>query len=184
MLSTSSPTAALELADAGTVIHAARGVLDRFGIANRLQHVRRYIWRAGSLRFQVRANGTQPDVCYELTAEWDAPVLEPARSTGPAAANSAIERHARPIVDGRWIRGTAGYVLRVGIDLAVPSAMYIKANRLQSFVPFVGRPGAQVEHAINLDLSAYVTGFLSTALPVPEAARADAEHLRRLGLDL
>jgi hypothetical protein len=193
MLSASSlGGAGLELAEAGSVVQAARAVLDRFGVANRLQHVRRYVWRGGTLQFAVHADRSQrPDVYYELSATWDAPVLERAPSTDAPtgtprastnAARSAIEHHARPIVDGLWTRGSAGYVLRVGIDLAVPSAMYIKANRLQSFVPFVGRPDAQVEHAVHVDLNAYVTGFLSTARPVPEAARADAEHLRRLGL--
>jgi hypothetical protein len=156
-------------------------VLDRFGVANRLQHVRKYIWRGGALRFQIQMRlPREPDVYYELEAHWDAPVLEPL-----AAAGRGIERAARPVPEGRWTRGTAGYRLRVGIDLGVPSAIYIKATtRLESFVPFHARPYDQVEHAIDADFAAYVNAFLSHCRPVPDAAQADAEQLHQLGLSI
>ena len=156
-------------------------VLSRFAIANRLLHVRNYVWRGGSLRFQMEPRpAREPDVYYELEAHWDAPVLEPL-----AAPGRGIERAARPVPEGRWTRGTARYQLRVGIDLGVPSAIYIKATkRLESFVPFHARPYDQVEHALDADLAAYVNAFLSHSRPVPEAAQADAEHLRQLGLSI
>jgi hypothetical protein len=69
--------------------------------------------------------------------------------------------------------------LRVGIDLAVPSAIYVRGDRLHSFVPFRGRPSDQVEVALQNDLTAYVHAFLSTRRPVPEARAADARQLRR-----
>ena len=82
-----------------------------------------------------------------------------------------LERAARPVAEGRWTRGTARYRLRVGIDLCVPSAIYIKATtRLESFVPFHARPYDQVEHALDADLAAYVNAFLSH-LPTSSRSR-------------
>ena len=162
------------------IAHAVE-VLSRFAIANRLLHVRNYVWRGGSLRFQMEPRPPrEADVYYELEAHWDAPVLEPLAPT-----ERGLERAARPVAEGRWTRGTARYRLRVGIDLGVPSAIYIKAStRLESFVPFHARPYDQVEHALDADLAAYVNAFLSHFRPVPEAAQADAEQLRELGLTI
>jgi hypothetical protein len=94
-------------------------------------------------------------------------------------ATDALERSASPVVEGRWVRGTTGYLLRVGIDLAVPSAIYIRSGRVHFFVPFAGRPARDVEQAIQNDLAAYVNFFLRTYPTVPEARAADARRLPR-----
>jgi hypothetical protein len=152
-----------------------RDVLDRFGVPDRLQHVRRYVWRGGTLRFQH----APAQIYYELEAHWDAPVLEPMGSP----ERNGIVKAAKPVAEGRWTRGTARYLLQIGIDLAVPSAIFIKASsRLQSFVPFVARRPDQVELAIDADLAAYVNSFLSTCRPVPEAIQADAQRCLALKL--
>lgn len=172
------PPRAVELASV-TSVEAARQVLDHFGIAPRLQHLRQFVWRGGSLRMYVDDNGLRlPNVCYALVAEWDTAVLEdvtPAQQPGLVRAQS-------PLVEGRWRRGRAGYVLRAGIDLAVPSAIYIRSDRHSSFVPFLGRPAAQVEQAVDADLAGYASTFLSTCLPVPQATAAAVARLRQLGL--
>ena len=155
------------------LLEQARDVLDRFGVANRLQHVRQYVWRGGTLGFHAEPRPfSEPDVFYQLQAEWDAPVLEPLETV----STLSIEPATKPIAEGRWTRGTRSYLLRMGIDLAVPSAIYIKGTRLESFVPFVATPPEQVEHAIDADLAAYVNAFLNTCRPVPEAAHADARR--------
>jgi hypothetical protein len=152
-----------------------RDVLDRFGVPDRLLHVRRYVWRGGTLSFQHAV----ADVYYELEAHWDAPVLEALESP----VHQGIVQASKPVAEGRWIRGTARYLLQIGIDLSVPSAIYIKASsRLQSFVPFLARPREQVEHAIDADLNAYVNTFLNTCRSVPEATQADAERCLALKL--
>jgi hypothetical protein len=166
---------------------AGRAVLDQFGIANRLQHVRRFIWRGGHLTFEVQARDERASVWYQLQATWPAPILD--RSVGEAPPNTetspktnALRRAAEPIVEGRWSLGSRGYLLRVGIDLAIPSAIFIRAARFEAFVPYMGRPPAQVDQAVDASLTSYINGFLDAARPVPEAEAADAERLRRLGL--
>jgi hypothetical protein len=155
------------------LVEEARQVLDRFDVPNRLEHVRRYVWRDGTLRFQIDQHPLRPStVYYQLEAYWPTMILAPLPG-GP----DGLEHTRTPVVEGRWVRGTTGYVLRVGIDLAVPSAIYIRSRALQSFVPFVGRPADQVEHALQNDLTAYVNVFLSTCRPVPEARAADAKRV-------
>lgn len=88
----------------------------------------------------------------------------------------------RPVLEGRWVRGSRGYELRVGIDLSTPSAVYIRSQRLLSLVPFLCRPAAQVEEALNAELAGYVDTFLGQFQPVPQAAALDAQRLRQLGL--
>ena len=53
-------------------VAAARQVLDRFGLASRLEHVRQFVWRGGALRLQV----DDASVWYELSAQWVTAVLE------------------------------------------------------------------------------------------------------------
>jgi hypothetical protein len=169
------PVRAVVLAEVAS-IDAARQVLDRFAIGPRLQHVRQFVWRGGSLRLQVEDDGQRrPSVCYALVAEWDTAVLEPAGGAG-------LVRARGPLVDGRWTRARASYVLRAGISLAVPSAIYIQSDQHSSFVPFLGRPYAQVEQAIDADLAGYARSFLSTCATVPQAQAAGAARLRQLGL--
>ena len=151
------------------LVEQARQVLDGFDVPNRLEHVRRYVWRDGTLRFVV----DDGHACYQLEAHWPAAVLE------PLSSGAGLLTRRASVVEGIWVRGTAGYVLRVGIDLAVPSAIYVRGDRLHSFVPFRGRPSDQVEVALQNDLTAYVHAFLSTRRPVPEARAADARQLRR-----
>ncbi len=147
----------------------ARLVLDSFGVPARLQHVRRYVWREGTLRFRVETvPGRGALAFYELEAHWSAPRLD----TLPSRVG--LVPASQPTVDGRWTSGTTGYLLWVGIDLAVPSAIFIHSRPLQSFVPFLGRPREQVEHALHTDLTAYVNAFLRTSLAVPEARAAAA----------
>ncbi len=161
-------------------VAAVRAVLDDFDVGGRLKHIREFIWRGGTL--QLRADrghaGQVRDVSYALTAEWAAPVLE--RTTSPIA--NGLVSWQRPVLEGRWVRGSSGYQLRVGIDLSAPSAIYIRSQRLLSHVPFVRRPAAQVEEALNRELRAYVNAFLSQSLPVPQAAELDIQRLRELGL--
>jgi len=159
-------------------VELARQVLDRFAIGPRLQHLRQFVWRGGALRLDVNNDDDHerpPNVCYALVAEWDTAVLERDAAPGLVRASGAV-------VDGCWRRVRTGYVLRAGIDLGVPSAIYIRSERHASFVPFIGRPPAQVEQAVDADLAAYASTFLSTCAPVPQAAAAGAARLRQLGL--
>jgi len=87
-----------------------------------------------------------------------------------------------PVLEGRWIRGRSGYQLQVGIDLSVPSAIQIRSSQLLSHVPFMGRSPAQVEQALQMELSAYAEAFLSHCQPVPQAAAQAARRLQLLGL--
>jgi hypothetical protein len=156
------------------LVAQARLVLDGFDVPSRLEHVRRYVWRDGTLRFVV----DDGQACYQLEAHWPAAVLE------PIASAAGLELSDAPVVEGKWVRGTAGYVLRVGIDLAVPSAIYVRGDRLHSYVPFRGRPSDQVEQALQNDLTTYVHAFLSARRPVPEARAADARQLRRIAISV
>lgn len=162
------------------VLNQARDVLDSFDVPGRLLHVRNFVWRGGELHLRtapsVSAVSAGKDVYYELRAEWDAPVLaEVAARPGLAAARSAV-------VEGQWMRGQTGYVLRLGIDSAVPSAIYIRAGRILASIPFAQRPPAQVESALAADLAAYVDRFLNRCLPVPQARANAAAKLAALRL--
>ncbi len=150
-----------------------RAILDAADVGGRLRYIRDFIWRGGTLQFMIEDQAAW----YALAAEWDAAVLEraPSPGTGLAPAHDAV-------LEGRWIRARSGYRLRVGIDLSVPSAMQIRSRRLLSHVPFVGRPPEEVEHALQLELSAYAEAFLARCQPVPRASEEAARHLRRLGL--
>jgi hypothetical protein len=161
-------------------VETLRAILDGFDIGGRLQYIREFVWRGGTLQLcaERRDAGRTLDVAYALVAEWAAAVLEP--DSAPRTAGLVAWR--QPVLEGRWVRGSNGYVLRVGIDLSVPSAIYIRSWRLLSHVPFTGRAAAQVEETLNLELSAYVSTFLSRDRPVPEAAALDAQRLRSLGL--
>jgi hypothetical protein len=166
---------ALEVTPTGLAL--AHQVLDRFDLGARLQHVRQFVWRGGSLRLEMsqkeKSFGTQ--VCYALVARWPDAILQ-----GDDVA--ALVRTNGTVVDGRWVRGESGYALRAGIDLAVPSAIAIRSDRHASFIPFHARPPAEVERALEADLAAYVQQFLATCPTVPQAVAAGAERLRRLGL--
>jgi len=129
-------------------VDEARQVLDRFAVAERLQHIRQFVWRGGTLRFFAQADCA----FYELHAQRQAKVLEPTSATAPG-----LERTSAPIVEGRWVQRMADEVLRVGIDLAVPSAIFLRTVGLRVLVPYVGRPAEQVEHAIQAELNAYVS---------------------------
>jgi hypothetical protein len=72
--------------------------------------------------------------------------------------------------------------VRIGIEPGVPSALYLRADRTLSFVPFVQRPRPQVEQALARDLTAYVEAFLATLEPVPLAEARAATRLHQLGL--
>jgi len=160
-------------------IDAARDVLDRFGVANRLRHISEYVWRGGRLCLEIEDDGTRPPcVSYELSAQWPAPVFEPLASPAPALAPAA-----NPVLEGRWIRASAGYVLRIGLDLRVPSALFIRSARPLSTVPFLNRPDALVENALAADLVAYAEWFLNTSVPVPQAVQAAAQRLHQYCLD-
>jgi hypothetical protein len=162
------------------MVGSVRAILDEFDVGGRLRYIRDFVWRGGTiqLRAEPGQTGRTLDIAYALTAEWAAAVLE--REAPPGGNDLAVSE--RPVLEGRWVRGSSGYALRIGIDLAVPSAMYIRSQRLLSHVPFLGRPAAQVEHALNQELTAYVNTFLARLHPVPEAAAIDARRLRGLGL--
>jgi hypothetical protein len=154
------------------LVSEAREVLDRFAVPARLEHVRRYVWREGSLRLLVDERAPRlARVYYELEAHWPTARLQ------ELPGNAGLEAFSTPVVEGRWVRGTHGYLLRVGIDLAVPSGIAVRSRLLQSIVPFLARPAAQVEAALQTDLDAYVDTFLSTCQPVPEARAADSRRL-------
>jgi hypothetical protein len=158
---------------------ALRAVLDRYDVGGRLQHVREFVWRGGQLQFvagQSRA-GAVPDVWYQLSAEWPTAVLE--RRTD---AGTALIGMDQPIVEGRWVRGSRRYELRVGIDMAVPTAIYVRSSVFTSHVPVVGRLDSDVELRLQRELDAYVEHFLGRHRTVPDATEVDAAELRRLGL--
>jgi hypothetical protein len=156
-------------------IDEARRVLDLFDVPARLQHVRHFVWREGTLRFVIDDRPARPTwVYYQLEAHWPSARLQDVPSS------AGLEAISTPVVEGRWVRGTSGYVLRVGIDLAVPSGIALRSRLLQSFVPFVGRPAAQVEQALQTDLDAYVAAFLSSCQPVPAARARDERRLPKL----
>ena len=159
-------------------IDAARDVLDRFGIPNRLRHIGEYVWRGGTLLLHIEDDGNRPPcVSYELSAQWPAPIFEPLASPG-----AGLVPAASPVLEGRWIRGNAGYVVRIGLDLRVPSALFIRSERPLSNVPFLRRPTAVVESALAADLAVYADWFLDTCVPVPEAVHSAAQRLRQYGL--
>ena len=161
-------------------VESVCAILNDFNVGGRLQHIREFIWRGGTLQLRAAPGrfGQTLDVAYALTAEWAAAVLE----REPSPGGEALISWKRPVLEGRWVRGTHSYELRVGIDLAVPSAMYIRSQRLLAHVPFAGRSPEQVEEALNGELNAYVDAFLSQFQPVPQAAALDAQRLRGLGL--
>jgi hypothetical protein len=160
-------------------IDAAREVLDRFGVANRLRHIGEYVWRGGTMLLHVEDEDSRPPcVSYELSAHWPAPIFEPLASPAPGLVPGA-----NPVLEGRWMRGRAGYVLRIGLDLRVPSAIFIRSDRPFSNVPFLHRSDALVESALAADLAAYAGWFLDTCLPVPQAIQAATQRLRQYGLD-
>jgi hypothetical protein len=156
----------------------ARNVLDRFGVPGRLRHVRDFIWRGGELGLQIdlRENGLPGDVYYELRAEWHTAVL------ASTDVQPGVELRGRSVVDGRWLRSKAGYLICVGIDLDSAAAIYLRAGRILSFVPFLQRPADQVEQALAADLSSYVTSFLDHCPTVPQARAAAGQQLTRLHL--
>ena len=152
---------------------AARDVLDRFAIAERLQHVRQFVWRGGTLR--LGASDDPADVWYELEAHWETAILQDVGAAG-------LVRSSGPLIEGRWTRGQSSYSLRAGIDLAVPSAIYIRSDRHASFVPFLGRLESDVERALEADFSSYANAFLDTCRTVPQAVAYGAARLQQLGL--
>jgi hypothetical protein len=141
----------------------ARRLLDELGIAERLEHVRRYVWRDGALRFGVDGHV----VGYLLAAYWATAGLE------------VIDEDLQ-----RWTARTTGYVLRVAIDVSVGSSIVVESALLKSRVPFVGRPIEQVAHAVQAELAAYAEAFLESCMPVPQARAEGAERLRSLGLNV
>jgi hypothetical protein len=175
----------------GSAASAARAALDRFDVGGRLRYIGEFIWRGGVVELQVSrtADGRVLNVWYALRAEWPAAVLE--RDDGPTAEGLVDLRS--PVVEGRWVRGSGGYELRIGIDLQVPTALYIRSVHVEgrgegrgqgfvSHVPFLGRPPERVEHALNTELTAYVHAFLDHFQTVPRAEAADARRLRDLEL--
>ena len=161
---------------------AVRTVLDRYDVQGRLQYIREFIWRGGALDLRVGhgTDGQTLNVWYDLRAEWPAAVLD--RSDAPATS-PGLTSWRTPVVEGRWVRASTGYELRVGIDLCVGSAIYIRSYRFASHVPFVGRPAEQVELALNAELTTYVNAFLDHFQPVPRAEALAAAELHRLRLD-
>jgi hypothetical protein len=162
--------------------NSVRAVLDRYDVRGRLQYLREFIWRGGTLELRVGqgADGQTLNVWYDLRAEWPAAVLVPADATG---TSPGLTSWRTPVVEGRWLRGTAGYELRVGIDLCMGSAIYIRSHGFVSHVPFVGRPVDQVEHALNAELTSYANRFLDHFQPVTRAQALAAEELHRLQLE-
>ncbi len=165
----------------GSAANAIRTVLDRFDVAGRLRYIGQFIWRGGAVELQAAdtLSGGVDNVWYALKAEWTSAVLE--RELGPAVEGLVDWR--RPVVEGRWVRGSNGYELRIGIDLQIPTAIYIRSQGFASHVPFVGRPVERVEHALAAELSTYVQAFLDHFQTVPQAEASDARRLRELGLD-
>jgi hypothetical protein len=152
------------------IAHVAQDVLDTFDVPNRLVHIRNFVWRGGDLVLSANDDG----VAYALTAHWDEPLLEPLPSQpGLAPAKSSV-------VEGRWRARRVGYALRIGIDLRMPSAIAITAERPLSFVPYLGRPRTDVAHALDTALRGYVNAFLDRCAPVPDARAKAAADLARL----
>jgi hypothetical protein len=160
-------------------VESIRAVLDHFDVGGRLRYIREFVWRGGALELRADAGRARLDVAYALTAEWPAAVLE---RTHPSPPGRGLVSRERAVLDGRWVRGSNSYELRIGIDLGVPTVLYIRSKRVLAHVPFVGRPAVQVEHALNQELTVYVNTFLAKMAPVPEAAAQDARRLRGLGL--
>jgi hypothetical protein len=133
-------------------VEEARQVLDAFGVPERLQHIRRFVWRDGTLRFFADASRA----FYELQAERNVSTLEAIGGTKPG-----LQPVAQPVVEGRWVQHKTSESVRVGIELSVPSAIFLRARGLNSFVPYAGRLQSDVEHALQTDLNAYVSRFLS-----------------------
>jgi hypothetical protein len=152
---------------------ALRAILDEFNVGGRLRYIRDFVWRGGTLQVEVN----ELDVAYALAARWPAAVLErgPARETG-------LLNWENPVIEGRWVRGTSGYDLRVGIDARAPSALYVRASGLLSHVPFLGRSPADVEAALQRELELYAGWFVGHCEPVPRAAGNQQQRLRQLGL--
>ena len=165
----------------GSAANAIREVLDRFDVAGRLRYIGQFIWRGGIVKLQAAdtPSGGVDNVWYALRAEWPSAVLR--RELGPA--DEGLVDWRRPVVEGRWVRGSHGYELRIGIDLRVPSAIYIRSQGFVSHVPFVGRPAERVEHALTAELSRYVQLFLDHFQTVPHAEASDARRLHELELD-
>jgi hypothetical protein len=165
----------------GSSANTMRAVLDRFDVGGRLSYIREFIWRGGVVELQATRGvaGGMPNVWYALRAEWPAAILE--RDDGPTDEGLADWRS--PVLEGRWVRGVSGYELRVGIDVQVPTAIYIRSEGFISHVPFLGRPADRVEHALNTELTTYAHGFLDHFRTVPQAEAADARRLRDLELD-
>lgn len=161
-------------------VETLRAILDGVDVGGRLRYIREFVWRGGTLQFVAGGAPAREAQAawYTLTAEWDAAVLEPT----PSPSQNGLVQAETPVLEGRWVRGRGGYELRVGIDLSVPTAIQIRSRRLLSHVPFVGRSAAQVERGLNVELGAYVQAFLGRSRPVPEAAAAEAQRLRGLGL--
>jgi hypothetical protein len=163
----------------GSSASAVCAVLDRFDVGGRLRYIRDFIWRGGTLELEVAggAESRAPDVWYALKAEWPAAVLE--RDEGPVGEGLVDTRS--PVVEGRWVRSSSGYDLRIGIDLRVPAAIYIRSHgRVHGFashVPFLGRSAERVERALNAELTTHVNVFLDHFQPVPQAAAAEARRL-------
>jgi hypothetical protein len=154
-------------------VDTIRAILDEFDVGGRLRYIREFIWRGGTLQLHA-----QPfDVAYALQADWPAPVLEPL-----ASRDTGLVAWRRPVLEGRWIRGSSGYELHVGIDGSMPSSIYIRSHRLLAQVPFAQRSPAQVEEAIRIELTLYVSEFLNTSKPVPQAREEATQRLRSLGL--
>ncbi len=155
---------------------ALRATLDAFHVAGRLRYVRDFVWRGGELRLEI-SEVPALDIAYALSARWPAAVLERA----PAGA-IGMEGWDNPVLEGQWVRGTSGYELRVGVDLRAPSAMYVRSSGLLSHIPFLGRSPADVESALQGELELYARWFISHCDPVPRAASAQQQRLRKLGL--
>src|SRR5262252_4733822 len=109
----------------GGAAEAVRAVLDRYDVGGRLQYIRDFIWRGGTLELRVAhgGDGQIVNVWYALTAEWPAAMLERDEITSPGIVSRDL-----PVVEGRWVRGSSGYELRVGIDLCGASAIYVRSQ--------------------------------------------------------
>lgn len=154
------------------VAHVARDVLDALDVPNRLLHIRDFVWRGGD----IVLSASDDRVAYTLTADWDEPLLEPL----PSEAGLAPAKWS--VIEGRWRARRVGYVLRVGIEARMPSAIAIAAEQPLGLVPYLGRPRTEVAHALDTALRGYVNTFLDGCAPVPEArAKAAAELARVAG---
>ena len=153
-----------------------RAILDQFEIAGRLLHIRDFVWRGGALELRRDTSRTLA-LEYALAASWPCAVLERSQES----ISGGLVSVRQPVIEGRWVCGSNGYELRIGIDVAVPAAIYIRTHeRLLSHVPFVGRPAWQVAAALNGELTAYADAFLAHSQTVPDATERDAQRLRDL----